>query len=96
MSIPRKSKVRPVIDHDRCLPSPFGKVDCIEECPENIIELRKLTKKRKKTLSISRKFLVFLHRGRQAFVISSESCVACGACVKVCPKRAIKLRKWEN
>ena len=96
MNIPRKSKVRPVIDQDRCLPSPFGKGDCIEECSENIFELRKITKKEKKTLSISRKFFVFLHRGRQAFVISPENCVACGACVKVCPKRAIKLRKWEN
>ena len=96
MSIPRKSKVRPVIDHDRCLPSPFGKADCIEECSENIIELQKFDKTRKKNFSIGRKFLVFLHRGRQAFVISPENCVACGVCVQVCPKKAIKLKKWEN
>jgi NAD-dependent dihydropyrimidine dehydrogenase PreA subunit len=82
-----------VIDHDKCYPSPFGKRDCIEECPENIFEVRKLTKKEKKPLSTGAKFLVFLHGGKQAFVIYPQNCTACGACVTVCPKRAIKLRK---
>ena len=86
-----------MIDHDRCRPFPLGKGgDCIEECPENVFEVRKLTKKEKKSLSTGGKFLVFLHRGKQAFVHHPENCVACGGCVTVCSKRAIKLRKWEN
>ena len=47
MSTTRKTRVRPVIDHDRCRPHPLRKGDCIEECPENVFELRKLTKKEK-------------------------------------------------
>lgn len=32
---------------------------------------------------------------RKAFV-EAESCVACGCCVKVCPREAIACRNWKH
>ena len=92
MSSIRKSKVRPVIDHNCCK----GKGHCVEECPEDVFILRKLTKTENKSLSRGMRLFVLVHGGKQAFVVHPENCLACGACIRVCSRGAIKLRKWDN
>ena len=89
MSTKNKLKLKPIIDHNRCK----GKGICVVECTENVLKLRKLTKEENKSLTRGIKFIVYIHGGKQAFVSNSENCVACGTCVKVCPKKAIKLHK---
>ena len=92
MGTVKGSKVRPVINHVQCK----GRGDCVEKCPENVFEMRILTKEEKKSLSRVIRFLLWVNGGQQPFVVSPENCRGCGTCIEVCPKNAIKLRKCEK
>jgi NAD-dependent dihydropyrimidine dehydrogenase PreA subunit len=81
--------VVPVIDRTRC----EGKNACVRECPTDVFELRKLTADEKRELSAFVRFKLFVHGGKQAFVVRPDACEACSICVKVCPEQAITLVK---
>jgi NAD-dependent dihydropyrimidine dehydrogenase PreA subunit len=39
---------------------------------------------------------LFVHGGKQAYVLYPDACRGCGLCVKVCPENAIKLQKTTS
>ena len=82
-------RLRPIIDTRRC----EAKGDCLEVCPYDVFEIRKLTAEEKGRLGLLTRLKVFAHGNKQAFVVKPESCHACGLCVRACPEKAIKLQK---
>jgi 4Fe-4S ferredoxin len=81
--------VRPVIDANRC----EGKADCLRVCPYDVFELRKLTDDERSALSLTARLKVWVHGGKQAFVLNGGQCHACGLCVAACPETAIRLTR---
>ncbi len=79
----------PVIDRNRC----EAKADCLEVCPYDVFEIRRLTAAEKAELSLRGRLKAWAHGGRQAFAVRADACHACGLCVKACPEEAIGLRK---
>ncbi len=78
----------PVVDSRRC----EAKEDCVEVCPYDVFEVRKLTNDERGALGMMTRFKVFVHGGKQAFVVRPADCHSCGLCVTACPEKAIKLR----
>ena len=81
--------VSPVVDTARC----EGKEDCVRVCPYDVFEVRKLTGEETRALSLLTRFKVMVHGGKQAFVVNSDQCHACGLCVAACPEHAIRLTR---
>jgi 4Fe-4S ferredoxin len=79
----------PQINQNKC----EGAGDCLEVCPYNVFEMRKLTKEEKAELSFTARIKVLVHGGKQAFAVRMQDCHACGLCVTACPEKAIKLVK---
>jgi NAD-dependent dihydropyrimidine dehydrogenase PreA subunit len=82
-------RVFPVVDPSLC----ENKGPCVEVCPYDVFEIRPLLPLEWKQLGLSARFKVWVHGGKQAFVIRPEACHACGLCVTACPEKAIKLRR---
>ncbi|WP_020475666.1 4Fe-4S dicluster domain-containing protein [Zavarzinella formosa] len=82
-------RVVPVVDPRRC----EDKGPCVEACPYDVFEIRKLTPGERGALPLLTRFKVWVHGGRQAFVVRPDSCHACGLCVTACPEKAITLAK---
>ncbi|HEX2916821.1 MAG TPA: 4Fe-4S dicluster domain-containing protein [Chloroflexia bacterium] len=87
---PETGRNRPVIDRNRC----EGKESCVEVCPYNVFEIRKLEGAERQQLSLVGKIKLMAHGGKQAFAVRAEDCHSCGLCVKACPEKAIKLAKY--
>lgn len=85
-------KVAPVIDRNSC----EGKEDCVDVCPYDVFEIKKLSRKERSKLSLKGKLKSWAHGGRQAFVVQPDSCHACKLCITACPENAIKLRPLET
>jgi NAD-dependent dihydropyrimidine dehydrogenase PreA subunit len=81
----------PQINQNKC----EGAGDCLEVCPYNVFEMRKLTKEEKNQLPLPTRIKLFVHGGKQAFAIRRQDCHACGLCVQACPEKAIKLVKYS-
>jgi NAD-dependent dihydropyrimidine dehydrogenase PreA subunit len=81
--------VAPVIDHGRC----EGKADCLRVCPYDVFEVRALAAEERAALSLPARFKVWVHGGKQAFVVRGDQCHACGLCVAACPEKAIRLER---
>jgi NAD-dependent dihydropyrimidine dehydrogenase PreA subunit len=77
----------PRIDRNRC----EGKAKCVEVCPYDVFELRKLAVEERAALSFGGRIKAFFHGYEQAFVIDPALCHACGECVTACPEKAIRL-----
>jgi NAD-dependent dihydropyrimidine dehydrogenase PreA subunit len=77
----------PVIDRNRC----EGKSDCVDVCPYDVFEVRKLTPAERKGLSLIGRLKLAGHRGRQAFVVNPDASHACGLCATAYPEKAIRL-----
>ena len=84
---PESGRVEPIIDRSRC----EAKSDCVEVCPYDVFEVRKLTTEEKQALSWFSRLKVLAHGNKQAFAIRADDCHACGLCVKACPEQAITL-----
>lgn len=80
----------PVIDRNRC----EGKEDCVQVCPYNVFEMRKLSAEDKAELRFISRVKAFVHGNRQAFAVRADDCHACGLCVAACPEHAITLRRF--
>lgn len=82
----------PVIDPRRC----EGKEDCVEVCPFDVFEVRKLTRAENDALPFMAKIKVAVHGGKQGFVVRPDQCHACGLCVTACPEHAIRLLRTDR
>lgn len=96
--MPNQSKVEckqdagvfaPVIDRRRC----EGKEDCVQVCPYDVFEMRKLSAEDKEALPFVFRVKAMMHRNRQAYAVRASECHACGLCVSACPEHAIKLHR---
>ena len=93
--LPRASKddckeaelLRPQIDRNKC----EGKSACVDVCPYDVFEVRVIDAADKQQLSLLGRIKSRVHGGKTAYTPRAADCHACGACVKACPEKAIKL-----
>jgi NAD-dependent dihydropyrimidine dehydrogenase PreA subunit len=79
--------MRPVVDHARC----EAKHDCVDVCPYDVFEVRRIADSDFKALSWLARAKVFVHRMQTAYTPRAAACQACGLCVVACPEGAITL-----
>ncbi len=77
----------PVVDRNRC----EGKRDCVEVCPENVFEVRRIDDADFDALSLLGKVKSVVHGRLTAYTPHADGCRACGLCVVACPEDAITL-----
>ncbi len=77
----------PVIDRSRC----EGKSDCVEVCPHEVFEVRRIDDVDFARLTLLGKLKSMAHRRRTAYTPAADQCKACGLCVVACPEKAITL-----
>lgn len=82
-------RIIPVVNPSLC----ENKGPCVEACPYDVFEIRALTNAETQRLSWRTRFKVWVHGGKQSFVVRPEACHACGACVPACPEKAITLSR---
>ena len=87
----RAGQFVPVIDRDRC----EGKGPCVAACPHDVLAIGVLDPQARRQLSLKGRIKGFAHGYRQAMIVAADACQACGACVRVCPEGAIKLRRAD-
>ena len=80
---------RPEVDHGRC----EGKRDCVDVCPYDVFEVRKIDEEDRAQLSFLGKLKKRAHGNLTAYTPNADLCQACGLCVVACPEHAIKLEK---
>lgn len=79
----------PVVDLRRC----EGKGDCLEVCPENVFEIRRVDDADYKKLGAMNRLKLRVHGMKVAYTPNADACRSCGLCVTACPERAIKLAR---
>jgi NAD-dependent dihydropyrimidine dehydrogenase PreA subunit len=79
----------PVIDRGKC----EGKRECVEVCPYDVFEVRRIDDADFAKLSILGKLKSIAHRRQTAYTPRADACRACGLCVTACPEDAITLRR---
>lgn len=78
---------KPVIDRGRC----EGKNDCVEVCPYDVFEVRRIDDGDFAALGVLGKLKSLAHGRKTAYTPGADRCRACGLCVVACPERAITL-----
>ncbi|WP_321784491.1 4Fe-4S dicluster domain-containing protein [Paraburkholderia sp. J94] len=81
--------IAPVVDLKRC----EGKGDCLEVCPENVFEIRRIDESDYLKLNVLHRFKLRVHGMKVAYTPNANACRSCGLCVSACPERAIKLAR---
>jgi NAD-dependent dihydropyrimidine dehydrogenase PreA subunit len=79
----------PVVDRSRC----EGKRDCVEVCPYDVFEVRRIDDADFRALSWLSRIKVRVHRMQSAYTPRADDCLACGLCVVACPEGAITLAR---
>jgi len=79
----------PRIDRRRC----EGKSDCVEVCPHDVFEVRRIDDGDFASLSLLGKLKSIAHGRRTAYAPKADQCKACGLCVVACPEQAITLER---
>jgi NAD-dependent dihydropyrimidine dehydrogenase PreA subunit len=77
----------PVVDRNRC----EAKHDCVDVCPEDVLEVRSIDANDFKGLSLLGKVKSIAHGRRSAYTPRADRCLACGLCVVACPEDALTL-----
>jgi NAD-dependent dihydropyrimidine dehydrogenase PreA subunit len=78
---------RPVVDRSRC----EGKRDCVEVCPYDVFEVRRIDDDDYVALGFLTRLKVRAHRMQSAYTPRAAACQACGLCVVACPEHALRL-----
>jgi 4Fe-4S ferredoxin len=79
----------PVVNLNRC----EGKGDCVEVCPENVFQVRRIDDSDYQNLGTLQKFKLRVHGMKVAYTPNADACRACGLCVSACPEHAITLSR---
>ncbi len=79
----------PVIDHARC----EGKRDCIDVCPNDVFEVRRIDEGDYRALGRMARLKVRAHGMLSAYTPNADDCRSCGLCVVACPELAIVLTR---
>lgn len=79
----------PVVSLKRC----EGKGDCVEVCPENVFQIRRIDDSDYRNLGTLQKFKLRVHGMKVAYTPNADACRACGLCVSACPEHAITLQR---
>jgi NAD-dependent dihydropyrimidine dehydrogenase PreA subunit len=77
----------PVVDRAKC----EGKADCVEVCPFDVFEVRRMADADFAKLGVFAKLKSVAHARKTAYTPRASACQACGKCVAACPEKAIKL-----
>lgn len=77
----------PVVDRARC----EGKRDCLEVCPYDVFEVRRMEDRDFAGLGLLARFKSVVHGRMTAYTPREDACRACGLCVVACPEDAIRL-----
>lgn len=80
---------RPAIDRAGC----EGKGDCVEVCPFDVFEVRRIEDADFAELSFMAKLKSRAHGRKTAYTPAASACQACGLCVVACPEKAITLER---
>ena len=75
----------PRVDRSSC----EGKRDCIEVCPYDVFEVRRIDDADFAALGMRAKVKVRFHGMQTAYTPRADACKACGLCVVACPEDAI-------
>jgi len=78
---------RPSIDRAGC----EGKGDCVEVCPFDVFEVRRIDDADFSALSFFERWKSRAHGRKTAYTPRASACQACGLCVVACPETAISL-----
>jgi len=81
--------LQPQVNLQRC----EGKGDCLDVCPENVFEIRRIDDTDYAKLGLLNKFKLRVHGMQVAYTPHADACRACGLCVSACPERAITLSR---
>ncbi len=77
---------KPVVDRNKC----EGKNDCVDVCPENVFEVRRIDDGDFAQLGFF-ELKSRAHKRMTAYTPNADACRACGLCVVACPEKAITL-----
>jgi NAD-dependent dihydropyrimidine dehydrogenase PreA subunit len=70
-----------------------GKRDCVDVCPYNVFEVRRMDDADFQQLSVLGKLKAVVHRRQTAYTPAAHDCRACGLCVVACPEGALRLER---
>ena len=87
-----QGRFRPVVDQARC----EAKGPCVEVCPYDVFEIRKIERSDYARLGLMGKVKSFVHGGRVSYTPNADQCRGCGLCVKACPEHAITMVRTEQ
>jgi NAD-dependent dihydropyrimidine dehydrogenase PreA subunit len=79
----------PVVDRGKC----EGKAECVEVCPYNVFEVRRIDDGDFARLAMLGKLKSMAHGRKTAYTPRASACQSCGKCVAACPEKAIKLAR---
>jgi NAD-dependent dihydropyrimidine dehydrogenase PreA subunit len=77
----------PRIDRAKC----EGKRDCVEVCPYDVFEVRRIDDGDFAALGFFAKLKSRAHKRQTSYTPGADRCQACGLCVVACPEKAITL-----
>lgn len=81
--------IMPIVDLKRC----EGKGDCMDVCPENVFDIRRIEELDYLGLNLMHRLKLHVHGMKVAYTPNAHACQSCGLCVTACPERAIKLAR---
>jgi NAD-dependent dihydropyrimidine dehydrogenase PreA subunit len=82
----------PIVNLKRC----EGKAKCVEVCPENVFQVRRIEKDDYRDLSALHKLKLRVHGMQVAYTPNADACRNCGLCVSACPEDAITLQRHDR